>query len=74
MAMTWQTFEERVRTLAQYIWGKPCAARRLGGVNIDGFVQIEPGTIVLIEITEERDLGKIRGDVNKLITAKVRGA
>jgi hypothetical protein len=70
MTPKWATFEARVREIAQHIWGRPCKPRRIGGVNIDGAVTLGPEIINLIEITEERSLGKVREDIVKLQTAK----
>ena len=70
MTPKWATFEERVREIAQHIWGRPCKPGRIGGVNVDGVVPLGPEIINLIEITEERSLGKVRGDIVKLQTAK----
>lgn len=70
MPRSWVTFEDRVRDLAQYIWGPPCEPARVGGVNIDGVVRLDAEIAMFVEMTEERTLGKVRGDVNKLVTAK----
>ena len=67
---TWASFEEKVRSVAQNIWNKGCSPKRVGGVNLDGVVEINPGYHVFIEMTEERNLGKVRDDVTKLVSAK----
>ena len=70
MKATWATFEEKVRDIAQLIWGRPAAPERIGGVAVDAVLRLDPRLTVLIEITEERTLGKVRDDVNKLVTAQ----
>lgn len=70
MTKSWATFEERVRDLAQYIWGIPCVPTRVGGVNLDGVAKVDAEVAMFVEMTEDRTLGKVRADVNKLITAK----
>jgi len=69
-AKSWANFQDRVRDLAQYIFGEKCGPTRVGGVDIDGVVNLNNGQLILIEITEERNLGKVRDDVIKLVTAK----
>jgi hypothetical protein len=70
MSKTWQSFEDRVRDIAQFIWGVPCSPTRVGGVNIDGVSKLDDDVAMFVEMSEERTLGKVRSDVNKLITAK----
>lgn len=70
MTQKWAKFEDRVRAIAQYIWGRPCKPGRIGGVNIDAVVSLGPEILNLIEITEERNLQKVREDIIKLQTAK----
>lgn len=67
---TWVDFEDRVRDVASHIWGRPCEPRHIGGVDVDGVTQLEPELYNLIEITEEKSLGKVRQDIIKLQTAK----
>jgi hypothetical protein len=70
MPKSWKDFEERVRTLATHIWGINCAPGRVGGVNIDGVIRLDSEITYLVEMTEEKTLGKVREDVTKLVTAK----
>ena len=70
MTKTWASFEDKVRDLASAIWGKPCLPGNVGGVDLDGIVEPDSDVRVFIEITERRDLNKVREDVNKLQTAK----
>ena len=70
MKKSWATFEDRVRGIAEYIWDRPCKPARVGGVNLDGVVSLDPEVSCFIEITEQRTLGKVREDVQKLLTAK----
>ena len=66
----WAQFEDRVRETARYIWKRPCLPKRVGGVNLDGVVRIDPEIEIFLEITENRTLSKVREDVVKLQTAK----
>ena len=70
MKATWATFEDKVRDIAQRIWGRPAAPEHIGGVDVDAVLHLDPRLTVLIEVTVERTLGKVRDDVNKLVTAQ----
>jgi hypothetical protein len=67
---SWAKFEITVRSFASHIWSRPAAPEHIAGVDIDCVLRINAELTILIEITERRDLNKVREDVNKLITAK----
>ena len=66
----WATFEDSVRGIASQIWASPAVSERVAGVALDCVVRVNAELAILIEVTEERDLGKIREDVSKLVVAK----
>ncbi|MBY5868788.1 NACHT domain-containing protein [Rhizobium leguminosarum] len=70
MKRTWASFEDRVREIAGHIWGRPCVPARVGGVAVDGVCILESELHCFVEITVERNLGKVREDVIKLQVAK----
>jgi NACHT domain len=70
MSQGWADFEPRVREFAKHIWGHECAPVHIGGVDIDGEIIIDSDLRVFIEMTERRDLAKVREDVVKLQVAK----
>lgn len=70
MKTNWRDFEGRVRHIAQLIWGRPANPENIAGVDIDAVLHLDPQLSVLIEITKERTLGKVREDVTKLVTAQ----
>jgi hypothetical protein len=70
MAKSWTNLETHVRSLASYIWDRTAEPRRIGGVDVDCVLEISLDRFILIEITEERDLQKVREDVIKLSTAR----
>jgi hypothetical protein len=70
MPATWNNLEAHVRKLAGYIWNREAAPDRIGGVNIDCVARVNRDYYVLIEITEERSLEKVREDVVKVVTAR----
>ena len=70
MAKSWENLEAHVRTLASYLWDRESGPKRLAGVDIDCVLEVSRDRCVLIEITEERSLDKVRGDILKLVTAR----
>lgn len=70
MKKSWATFEEKVREISSLIWGRAPIPENVGGVDVDAVLHLDPQLSILVEITEERTLGKVRTDVNKLITAQ----
>ena len=70
MVARWASFEDRVRGIASLIHGKPCAPGHIGGVDVDGVIEIDPGHYILLEITVRSELGKVREDILKLRTAR----
>lgn len=67
----WDEVEKSVRQYAQYIWNRPANADRIGGVNFDCVVKISEIEIIIIEITKNRTLDKIREDVGKIQTVRM---
>jgi energy-coupling factor transporter ATP-binding protein EcfA2 len=74
MAATWKNLEEYVRAIASLKWGAPCKPEHLNGVDFDGVVRISDDEIILIEITKERTLQKVRDDLNKIKPSKLQFA
>ncbi len=70
MAKSWENLESHVRSLASYMWDRPATPRHVGGVDIDCVLEISADRYVLVEITEERNVQKVRDDVTKLDTAR----
>ncbi len=74
MDKSWRSLEHYVRSLAQILWQRPVVADRIDGVNFDGVARIGDDEIVLLEITEEHSLDKIRTDVAKIAPVKLSQA
>jgi hypothetical protein len=70
MTSSWASFEDKVRAVASAIWNGDCKPQNIGGVAVDGVMILSRDAQILIEITEERELDKVRRDVNKLQTAR----
>lgn len=67
---SWQDLEAAVREIASLAYDGICQAENIGGVDIDAVVRRRPDYYVLIEVTERKDLNKVREDIIKLTTAK----
>ncbi|MGR3907772.1 hypothetical protein Q3A80_12050 [Burkholderia sp. SR8] len=71
MAATWKNLEDHVRGIAKLRWNASCNPEHLNGVDFDGVVRVSADEIILIEITKERTLEKVRNDLNKIIPTKI---
>lgn len=72
MINSWQKLQTYVLDLAATLWSRPAAPDRIDGVNFDGVIRVSEEEVVLIEITEEHSLSKIRTDVAKIGAVKLR--
>lgn len=68
---SWESLEISVRQYAEYIWNRSATADRIGGVNFDCVLNISDIEKVVIEVTENRTLDKIRGDIAKIQSVRV---
>lgn len=69
--MTWQTLEDKVREIAQLRWDCSAVSETINGVKCDCVLRPSTDRVVLVEVTKECDLDKVRTDVLKL--SGVRG-
>jgi hypothetical protein len=68
----WKTLEDYVRGVASLKWSVPCKPEHIDGVDFDGVCRISADELILIEITTERTLQKVRDDLNKIKPTKLR--
>lgn len=66
MRMTWQNLEEKVREIAQLRWDCNAAAETINGVKCDCVLRPSADRVVLVEVTKECNLEKVRADVLKI--------
>lgn len=66
MSADWKKLENHVRQIASVIWSKPANAEHIHGVDFDAVIRISDEEIILIEITKNFSLDKIRSDIAKL--------
>ncbi|QGW82115.1 hypothetical protein [Variovorax paradoxus] len=72
MSTNWKTLEDHVRGIASLRWASACRPAHIDGVDFDGVCQISVDELVIIEITKERNLQKVRDDLNKIVPTKLR--
>lgn len=72
MSTNWKNLEDYVRGIASLKWSAPCIPEHIDGVDFDGVCRVSHDELVLIEITTERTLEKIRDDLNKIKPTKLR--
>lgn len=63
--MSWQDLESRVRKAAEIKYGITARAEEIAGIKCDCVIDFQNGRVVLIEISEESDLTKLRTDLAK---------
>ncbi|MGD9641396.1 MAG: hypothetical protein AB7V08_01520 [Elusimicrobiales bacterium] len=68
--MNWKQLEDYVRFIASSKWASPAHAEHLNGVDIDCVVKPEADRWVLVEITKENNLEKLRADLAKFASVK----
>lgn len=69
-AKDWKVFEKKVREIAHFKWDKECNALNIAGVDVDGVIKLDSKECICIEISVRNDLGKVREDINKLVTVR----
>ena len=68
--MNWQELEAKVRKIAESHWRTPANPETIAGVKCDAVLRPSPDEIIAIEITQERNLAKLRTDLAKLATIR----
>ena len=68
--MNWQDFEEQVRKIAEAHWNTKAKPETVAGVKCDAVLRISPDEIIVIEITKEKTLSKLRTDLAKFASIR----
>jgi hypothetical protein len=68
--MEWKELESRVRRAAGLLWSKEAEETSIAGINLDCVVKFNPTYWIIIEISVDRDLDKLRGDTARLNLAR----
>src|SRR5687768_9974762 len=72
MAASWKRLEDHVRAVATLRWGEPCIPEHIDGVDFDEVCRVSLDEMILIEVTTEHNLQKVRDDLNKIKPTKLR--
>lgn len=67
---SWEQTEEFIRNISSLKWNAPAHKEIIAGESIDAVIRKESDYYILIEITENDRLEKVRNDIRKLIIAK----
>lgn len=68
--MKWQDFEEEVRKIAASHWSCPAIPETIAGVKCDAVLRPSHEEMIVIEITKENNLAKLRDDLAKFATIR----
>lgn len=63
--MRWQELERLVRTVSEAKFGAPARAEDIAGVKCDCVIHLDDGSVVLVEVSKETSLDKLRTDLAK---------
>jgi uncharacterized protein YjbI with pentapeptide repeats len=66
----WQQLERQVRSVAEAKFGGTARAEDIAGVKCDCVIRLTDGSAVLVEISKERTIDKLRQDINKFNTIR----
>ncbi|MBO9356888.1 hypothetical protein GG851_23105 [Bordetella petrii] len=72
MTTTWKLLEDHVQGIANLRWAAVCKPEHIDGVDFDCVCRVSADELIIIEITKERTLQKVRDDLNKIIPTKIR--
>lgn len=69
-SISWQQVEKDTIKLAKAIWGENVAPETIAGVKCDAVAKIDKDYWIVIEISKQNSLAKLREDLAKLNTVK----
>ena len=67
---TWKAFEESVKIISSFIWNCNAVNETINGVKCDCVLKKKDDYWIIIEVTENETLDKVRTDIAKLSTIK----
>ena len=70
----WKTLEEQARGIAGLVFGAPCKAGQISGINFDGVIEVDPLQTVAIEVSLEFNVDKVRQGVTRIASARLKQA
>jgi len=66
----WQEFENKVRTLSGFIWNCNAVNETINGVRFDCVLKPKENYWIVVEVTEDETLAKVRTDIAKFSTCR----
>ena len=66
----WKVFENKVKRIAGYVWNCNSESMTISGVKCDCVLKPRKDYWIIVEITEDHTLKKVRTDISKLIVVK----
>lgn len=66
----WQSLEKKVRDIASYRWNCNATTETIAGVKCDCVLKPDAEQWIIVEITEESNINKVRKDISKLATVR----
>lgn len=67
---TWQVLENKVKTISSFLWNCNAINETINGVKIDCVLKPNVDRWIIIEITENHSLDKIRADITKISSCR----
>ena len=68
--MQWKSLEQRIRDISALVFGKHGEKDEINGVNLDCVVKLDQGQWIIVEVSKERKLEKVRTDVLRLVMVR----
>ncbi|MGG2044890.1 hypothetical protein [Burkholderia gladioli] len=68
--LKWQDLERMVRVIAEIKFSAPARAEDIAGVKCDCVIHLDDGSAVIVEVSKEDDIDKLRKDINKFNTVR----
>jgi len=68
--ITWKAFESNVKSIANYIWSCDAISETINGVRCDCVLKFKPDYWIIVEISENISLEKVRTDISKVSVIK----
>lgn len=66
----WKTLEDEVRGISSYIWNAPAEPAKINDVKIDCLVKTRDDYWIVVEISKEHNLAKLRTDLAKFASVR----
>ncbi len=68
---SWSSLEDYVRQICTLRWSADARPEKIAGIDVDCVVKIRPDHYIIVEITENDTLSKVRDDLTRLQTIKM---